>query len=57
MRHLIDTQAVIWYVDRDHLLTPTAHAAITNLANDLLLQIASQSLSSFSSRRRRSKSR
>lgn len=41
MRHLIDTQAVIWYVDQDHLLTPKAHAAITDPANDLLLSAAS----------------
>jgi PIN domain nuclease of toxin-antitoxin system len=41
MRHLIDTQAVIWYVDQDHLLNPKAHAAITDPANDLLLSAAS----------------
>ncbi len=41
MRHLIDTQAVIWYVDQDHLLSPAAHAAITDPANDLLLSAAS----------------
>jgi PIN domain nuclease of toxin-antitoxin system len=40
MRHLIDTQAVIWYVDQDHLLTRAAHAAITDPANDLLLSAA-----------------
>src|SRR5262245_50072496 len=41
MRSLIDTQSVIWYVDQDHLLSPTAHAAITDPANDLLLSAAS----------------
>jgi PIN domain nuclease of toxin-antitoxin system len=37
---LIDTQCVIWYVDQDHLLSPTAHRAITDPANDLLLSAA-----------------
>jgi len=37
MRHLIDSQALIWYVDQDHLLSPTAHAAITDPNNDLLI--------------------
>jgi PIN domain nuclease of toxin-antitoxin system len=41
MRLLIDTQAVIWYVDQDHLLSTTAHTAITDPANDLLLSAAS----------------
>jgi PIN domain nuclease of toxin-antitoxin system len=40
MRLLIDTHALIWYVDQDHLLTPVAHAAITDPANDLLLSAA-----------------
>ncbi len=40
MRHLIDSQSLIWYVDQDHLLTAAAHAAITNPANDLLLSAA-----------------
>ena len=40
MRHLIDSQSLIWYVDQDHLLSPAAHAAITNPANDLLLSAA-----------------
>jgi hypothetical protein len=30
MRHLIDAQSLIWYVDHDHLLSPAAHAAITD---------------------------
>jgi PIN domain nuclease of toxin-antitoxin system len=41
MRYLIDTQSVIWYVDQDHLLSTTVHAAITDPANDLLLSAAS----------------
>jgi len=40
MRLLVDTQSVIWYVDQDSLLSPTAHAAITDPANDLLLSAA-----------------
>jgi hypothetical protein len=34
MSDLIDSQAVIWYVDQDHLLTTVAHAAIADPAND-----------------------
>ena len=37
MRILLDTHALIWYVDQDHLLGAAAHAAITDPANDLLL--------------------
>jgi len=37
MRVLLDTHALIWYVDQDHLLSASAHAAITNPANELLL--------------------
>ena len=37
MRLLIDAHALIWYVDQDHLLSPTAHATITDPVNDLLL--------------------
>lgn len=40
MRHLIDSQSLIWYVDQDHLLTAAAHAAITDPANDLVLSAA-----------------
>jgi PIN domain nuclease of toxin-antitoxin system len=40
MRLLIDSQSLIWYVDQDHLLSPTAHAAITDPNNDLLLSAA-----------------
>lgn len=37
MRLLLDTHAVLWYVDQDHLLSTAAHAAITDPANDLLV--------------------
>jgi PIN domain nuclease of toxin-antitoxin system len=40
MRLLLDTNALIWYVDQDHLLSPAAHAAITAPQNDLLLSAA-----------------
>ena len=40
MRHLIDSQSLIWYVDQDHLLSRTAHAAITDPNNVLLLSAA-----------------
>ena len=40
MRILLDTHALIWYVDQDHLLGATAHAAITDPANELLLSAA-----------------
>jgi PIN domain nuclease of toxin-antitoxin system len=40
MRLLIDSQSLIWYVDQDHLLSPTAHAAMTDPDNDLLLSAA-----------------
>jgi PIN domain nuclease of toxin-antitoxin system len=36
MRLLIDTHALYWYVDQDHLLSGVAHAAITDPLNDLL---------------------
>jgi PIN domain nuclease of toxin-antitoxin system len=40
MRLLLDTQALIYYVDQDHLLSTQAHAAITDPQNDLLLSAA-----------------
>jgi len=40
MRLLIDTHALIWYVDQDHLLTPTARAAIDDPSNDILVSAA-----------------
>jgi PIN domain nuclease of toxin-antitoxin system len=41
MKLLIDSHALIWYVDQDHLLSPAAHAAITDPTNDLLLSSGS----------------
>lgn len=41
MRILIDSHALIWYVDQDHLLSPTSHAAITDPSNELLLSAGS----------------
>jgi PIN domain nuclease of toxin-antitoxin system len=40
VRLLVDSQSLIWYVDKDHFLTPAAHAAITDPDNDLLLSAA-----------------
>ena len=37
MRLLLDSHALIWYVDQDHLLSARAHAAITDPSNDLRL--------------------
>ncbi len=41
MKLLVDTHALIWYVDQDNLLSPAAHAAITDPSNDLLLSSGS----------------
>jgi len=41
VRLLLDTHALVWFVDQDHLLSRPAHAAITDPANDLLLSAAS----------------
>ena len=40
MKLLIDSQSLIWYVDQDNLLSPIAHGAIADPANDLLLSAA-----------------
>jgi PIN domain nuclease of toxin-antitoxin system len=40
MRLMMDSHVLIWYVDQDHLLTPDAHAAITDPANDMLVSAA-----------------
>src|SRR5262249_31242204 len=40
MKLLIDSQSLIWYVDQDHLLSRTAHAAITDPNNFLLISAA-----------------
>ena len=35
MKLLVDSHALIWYVDQDHLLSPVAHAAITDPTNEV----------------------
>ncbi len=35
MRYLLDAHALIWFVDQDHLLSPNAHAIMSNSTNDL----------------------
>lgn len=40
MRLILDSHALIWYVDQDHLLSSAAHAAITDPSNELLLSAA-----------------
>lgn len=40
MKLLVDSHALLWYVDQDQLLSRNAHAAITDPANDLLLSAA-----------------
>ena len=37
MRLLIDSHALIWYVDQHQQLSPASHAAISDPSNDLLL--------------------
>ena len=34
MRVLIDSHALIWYVDQDNLLSPASHAAISDPTSD-----------------------
>ena len=41
MRVLIDSHALIWYVDQDKLLSIASHAAISDPAKDLLLSAGS----------------
>lgn len=41
MRVLIDSHALIWYVDQDNLLSPASHAVISDPTNDLLLSAGS----------------
>ena len=41
MKLLIDTHALLWYVDQDHLLSQEARDAITDPANEILLSAAS----------------
>jgi PIN domain nuclease of toxin-antitoxin system len=38
MKLLIDSQALIWYVDQDHLLSRPAHAAISDSNNQALTE-------------------
>jgi len=40
MRVLLDTHAVIWWVDQDSLLSHASHAAIADPANELLVSAA-----------------
>lgn len=40
MTSILDTHALYWYVDKDHLLSRPTHAAITNPANDLCISAA-----------------
>ena len=37
MKHLIDAQSLIWYVDQDHLLSQAARAANTDPNNELFI--------------------
>lgn len=37
MRFLIDSHALIWYVDQHQQLSSASHAAISDPSNDLLL--------------------
>jgi PIN domain nuclease of toxin-antitoxin system len=37
MRVLIDSHALIWYVDQDQLLSRASHAVMSDAANDLLI--------------------
>ncbi|HEY0764051.1 MAG TPA: type II toxin-antitoxin system VapC family toxin [Pyrinomonadaceae bacterium] len=41
MRLLIDSHALIWYVDQHQQLSPASHAAISDPANELLLSAGS----------------
>jgi PIN domain nuclease of toxin-antitoxin system len=41
MRLLIDSHALIWYVDQDQLLSSASHAAMADPSNELLLSAGS----------------
>ena len=41
MKLLLDTHAVIWWVDHDQLLSESAHEAIADPQNELLISAAS----------------
>lgn len=40
MKHLLDSHALIWYSDHDHLLSPLARTTIYDPANQLFLSAA-----------------
>lgn len=40
MRVLLDTHAVLWWVDQDQFLSSTAHATIADPTNELVLSAA-----------------
>lgn len=40
MKLLVDSQAIVWYVDQDQLLSPAAHVSLTDPANELLVSAA-----------------
>jgi PIN domain nuclease of toxin-antitoxin system len=40
MRVLVDTHAVIWWVDQDNLLSNASHSAIADPANEILVSAA-----------------
>jgi PIN domain nuclease of toxin-antitoxin system len=40
VRLLLDSHVLIWYVDQDHLLTPSAHTAIDDPGNDVVVSAA-----------------
>ena len=41
MKLLLDTHAVIWWVDHDELLSESAHEVIADPQNELLISAAS----------------
>jgi PIN domain nuclease of toxin-antitoxin system len=41
MRVLLDTHALIWYVDQDHLLGASAHQAMTAASTQIYVSAAS----------------
>lgn len=41
MKVLLDTHAVVWWVDHDELLSASAHEAIADSRNELLISAAS----------------
>ena len=41
MRLLLDTHALVWYVDQEHLLSRASHSIISDPANDLFVSAGS----------------